>query len=72
MKMSNSLYDILKWLTVVVLPALATFYALLANTWNLPYSEQIPTTITGLSTLLGACLMISSSNYNKEEDSQGE
>ncbi len=71
MKMSNSLYDILKWLTVVVLPALATFYALLANTWNLPYAEQIPTTITGLSTLLGACLMISSSNYNKE-DSQGE
>ncbi len=71
MKMSNSLYDILKWLTVVVLPALATFYALLANTWNLPFAEQIPTTITGLSTLLGACLMISSSNYNKE-DSQGE
>ncbi len=71
MKMSNSLYDIFKWLTVVVLPALATFYALLANTWNLPFAEQIPTTITGLSTLLGACLMISSSNYNKE-DSQGE
>ena len=67
MKMSNKVYDVLKWLTVVVLPALATFYSLLSETWNLPFSEQIPTTITGLSTLLGACLMISSSNYNQGE-----
>ena len=67
MKMSNKVYDVMKWLTVVVLPALATFYSLLSGTWGLPYGEQIPTTITGLSTLLGACLMISSSNYNKGE-----
>ena len=67
MKMSNRVYDAMKWLTVVVLPALATFYSLLSGTWGLPYGEQIPTTITGLSTLLGACLMISSSNYNSEE-----
>ena len=67
MKMSNSVYRTVKWLTVVVLPALATFYSLLSGTWGLPYGEQIPTTITGLSTLLGACLMISSSNYNKGE-----
>ena len=67
MKMSNKVYDVMKWLTVVVLPALATFYSLLSGTQGLPYGEQIPTTITGLSTLLGACLMISSSNYNSEE-----
>lgn len=67
MKMSNKVYDVMKWLTVIVLPALATLYALLANTWNLPYGDQIPTTITGISTFLGACLMISSHNYNKEQ-----
>ena len=70
MKMSNKVYDVLKWCTTVVLPALATFYALLADTWNLPFGEQIPTTITGLSTLLGACLMISSSNYSNNGDNQ--
>ena len=31
MKMSNKVYDVLKWLTVVVLPALATFYSLLSG-----------------------------------------
>lgn len=67
MKLSNQTYDILKWLTVIVLPALATLYTVLGNTWGLPYVDQIPATITALSTFLGACLMISSANYNGEE-----
>lgn len=67
MKMSNKVYDVMKWLTVIVLPALATLYTVLADSWKLPYAEQMPTTITAISTFLGACLMISSHNYNKEQ-----
>ena len=67
MKMSNKVYDVMKWLTVIVLPALATLYTVLADSWNLPYAEQMPTTITAISVFLGACLMISSHNYNKEQ-----
>lgn len=63
--MSNKVYDVLKWIVCVVLPALATFYVTLASLWGWGYSEQISGTITAFTTLLGAALMISSNNYKK-------
>lgn len=65
--MSNKIYDILKFIAQIVLPALATFYVTIANIWNLPFGEQISGTIMAIDTLLGAMLMISSSNYKKGE-----
>lgn len=65
--MSNKIYDILKFVAQIVLPALATFYVTIANIWNLPFGEQISGTIMAIDTLLGAVLMISSSNYKKGE-----
>ena len=64
--MSNKVYDVLKWIVAVVLPAAATLYSLLARIWNLPYSDQIPETITGVTTFLGSALMISSVQYSKK------
>lgn len=65
--MSNKVYDALKFVAQIILPALATFYVTLASLWNLPYPEQISGTIMAVDTLLGAILMISSNNYNKKE-----
>lgn len=66
MKMSNKVYDILKWIVVLVLPALATLYSTLAGVWALPLKDQIVTTITGVDVFLGAILQISSSTYKKQ------
>lgn len=63
--MSDKVYDILKFIAQIVLPALATFYLTLAGIWSLPYGEEISGTIMAIDTLLGACLMLSSKNYNK-------
>ena len=63
--MSNNAYNILKWIAMIVLPATATLYMGLANTWGLPYSEEIPATITLVDTFLGTVLMISTNKYNK-------
>ena len=65
--MSNKLYDILKYIAQVVLPAIGTFYFAIAQIWGLPYGEQIVGTITALDTLLGALLMISSAQYKKSK-----
>ena len=64
--MSNKVYDILKWIALVVLPAIATLYFALAGIWGLPYGEQIVGTITAIDTFLGALLGISSINYAKK------
>lgn len=63
--LSNKIYDVLKFIALIVLPALATLYATLGAIWGLPYVEEIPKTITAIDTFLGAILMISTAQYNK-------
>ena len=64
--MSNKIYDVLKWVALIVLPAIAVLYASLAEIWGFPYAEQIPETITAIDLFLGVVLGISSANYNKK------
>ena len=65
--MSNKIYDILKWIAQIVLPALGTLYFALASIWGFPYGEQIVGTITAIDTFLGAILGVSNHMYKKEE-----
>lgn len=67
--MSNKAYNIIKWIVVIVLPALGTLYFALAGIWGLPYGEEIVGTITAIDTFLGAVMMISTAQYNKRVDS---
>ncbi|MDD5853265.1 MAG: phage holin [Lachnospiraceae bacterium] len=66
MKLNNKVYDILKFIAQIVLPALGTLYFALASIWGLPYGEQIVGTITAIDAFLGAILGLSSIGYNKE------
>jgi hypothetical protein len=68
MKLNNRVYDILKWIALILLPALGTLYFALAGIWHLPYGEQIVGTITAIDTFLGALLGISTLNYNKSKE----
>lgn len=65
MKMTNKVYDILKWIAQYFLPGIGTLYFALAGIWGLPYGEQIVGTITAVDTFLGVLLGISSAQYNK-------
>ena len=67
MKLSNKAYDILKWIAMVVLPAIGTLYFALAGIWGFPYAEQIVGTITAVDTFLGVLLGISAAQYKKEQ-----
>lgn len=66
MKMSNNAYDVLKYVAIIGLPAVATLYAAIAPIWGLPYADEIPATVTAVQTCLGALLMISTAQYNKK------
>lgn len=63
--MSNKVYDALKYVAQIVLPALATLYFALAQIWGLPYAEQIVGTITAVDAFLGAVLRITTIKYEK-------
>lgn len=62
---SNRVYDILKWIAQILLPALGTLYFVLAGVWGFPFREEIVGTITAVDTFLGVILGISTSKYNK-------
>lgn len=73
MKMNDKLYDALKWIAQLLLPAIGTLYFALAGIWGLPYAEAVVGTVTAVDTFLGALLGISAIQYNKEkgEDNNG-
>lgn len=64
--MPNKVYDILKWIAQIVLPAIATLYFAIANIWGLPYAEQIVGTITAIDAFMGALLGITTMQYKKK------
>ena len=69
MKMSNKVYDALKWVAMYLLPAAGTLYFALSGIWGFPYGEEIVGTITAVDTFIGVILGISNSQYKKAENS---
>ena len=70
--MDNKIYDVLKWIAMVVLPALGTLYFALAGIWNFPYGEEVVGTIKAVDAFLGALLGISTANYKKASKTESE
>ena len=67
MKISNKVYDVLKWIAQYLLPAFGTLYFALSTIWSFPYGEQVVGTITAIDAFLGAILGLSSATYYKNE-----
>lgn len=66
--MSNKVYDVLKWVAIIVLPALATFISVISRIWGwADLGGLIAQTITAVAVLLGAILGISNYNYTRTE-----
>ena len=72
MKLSNTAYDILAFIGRVVLPALSVLYATLGEIWHLPYTKEIPLSITAVDLFLNSLLGISANTYYKEEHNRLE
>lgn len=67
MKLPDKVYDILKWVVLIVLPALTTAYVGLAVIWGWLYAEEVAKTSAVICTLLGSLLGISTAQYNKDK-----
>lgn len=66
--LKGRVYDALKWLALVFLPAFAAFYYGLSDIWNLPNSEQVVGTVVMTETFLG--LLVAGSHHNYQKSGQ--
>ena len=71
MKMNNKVYDVLKYIAQIALPALTTLYGVIGATLSIPYTQEVVTIAIAVDACLGTCLGISNYNYNKEAKLNG-
>lgn len=64
----NKVYDVLKWIALIALPALATLWLALGQIWVFPYVNEIGATIIAIDTFLGALLGVSTLTYRKGDE----
>lgn len=65
--LKNKTYDVLKFITLQVLPPVATLIMVVFGLWNIPYGYEISETLIAIDACLGVILGISSIKYNKAE-----
>ena len=72
MIINSKVYDVMKYITMVVLPAVTTLWLAVGSIWGLPYAEPIGATLSAITVFLGAILGISTSLYNIREQRKDE
>lgn len=69
---TGRLYDFLKFLALIFLPAVATLYFALSSVWHFPDAQNVVGSIVAFDTFLGAILGVSASNFkNSGGDADG-
>lgn len=61
--LSNKVFDILKWIAMLVLPSLATFYFAVSAIWGLPYQKEIVGSLVAINVWLSALLAVSNAQW---------
>lgn len=64
---SNELYDRLKWVAQIGLPAFGALYFALAPLWVLPNPDKVVGTVVAVDTFLGIVLGLATKNYNASD-----
>ena len=67
MKLPDKIYDLLKWIVLIVIPAVVTFYAVLDKLFNWGYAETVTVISAALCACIGSILGISTAEYNKSK-----
>ena len=67
MQLPNRIYDWLKWICLICIPACSACYTGMAAVWGWPYADEVAKTAAVVCTLLGALLGISTAQYNKDK-----
>lgn len=64
----NEVYDVLKWVVTILIPAISVFYGALAVVWHFPAGVEVTTSLGALAVFLGALMNRSTKSYNEKAD----
>ena len=68
--MTNKVYDILKWVSVIVVPAIVLLINTLGGIWGWEHTTEISATVSAIGVFIGALIQISSARYSKEQENK--
>ena len=72
MKLPDKIYDALKWIALIALPALGVLYFTLSKIWGLPYGAEITATLDAVALFIGTLIGVSHYTIRKEQDNEKE
>lgn len=64
--LKNETYDILKWIALLLLPALSAFVGTVGQAVNFEHTGMIVIVINALAVFIGAIIGVSTKKYNQE------
>ncbi len=62
---NSKVYDVLRYIAEIALPALTTLYGVIGATLNIPYTQEAITIAIAVDACLGTMIGISKYQYNK-------
>lgn len=71
MLLPNKVYDALKWIAIIFMPAAIVLWTELGNVWGWPYVTEIAATLAAIEAFMGATLGVSTATYNKQRNDKG-
>lgn len=72
MKIPDKMYEILKWIGLICLPALAWFVTEVGADIGISNAETVAKVLNATGTLLGILIGVSTYNYRKEVDNDAD
>lgn len=65
--LNNKIYDVLKWVSMIAIPAIVTFLAVVLPALNVDPAtvNTVTTIVSAVGVLIGTLIGVSTANYNK-------
>lgn len=68
MRFENRVYDVLKWICLIFLPAVAVLYSAVDGVFGWGYTGTVTTIISAVEAFIGSMIGISTKSYQKKND----
>lgn len=68
MRFENRVYDVLKWICLIFLPAVAVLYSAVDGVFGWGYTATVTTIISAIEAFIGSMIGISTKSYQKENN----